>query len=74
MSHKFSIGQAVVFTPSTIEVLQGATQGIVTRLLPKEDADNQYHIQVASHGPERRVRESQLRAVWAKRPDPLDQD
>jgi hypothetical protein len=64
MSHKFAVGQAVVFTPGAGEILQTATQGRVTRLLPMEGADYQYHVSVGDEaGPERRARESQLRAV-----------
>jgi hypothetical protein len=60
MSHKFSVGQTVVFTPSAGEVLGTATKGTITRLLPKDGADYQYHVQVDPHGPERRALESQL--------------
>jgi len=60
MSHKFSLGQTVVFTPGYGEVLGIATRGTITRLLPKEGADYQYHVQVDLCGPERRALENQL--------------
>jgi hypothetical protein len=66
MSHKFSLGQTVVFTPGYGEVLDTATKGTITRLLPKEGADYQYHVQVDPHGPERRARESQLQRFSAE--------
>jgi hypothetical protein len=68
MSHKFSLGQAVVFTPDYGEVLSAATKGTITRLLPKEGADYQYHIQVDPDGPKRRARENQLRTLFARSP------
>lgn len=63
MNHKFAVGQAVVFTPVAGEVLQTATQGTITRLLPLVGADYQYHVRVGDDGPERRALESQLRTV-----------
>ena len=63
MSHKFNLGQAVVFTPEACEVLETATKATVLRLLPKDGADYQYHVQVRPDGPARRARENQLRAA-----------
>jgi hypothetical protein len=63
MSHKFSLGQPVVFTPAPGEMPDIVTTGTVTRLLPKEGGEYQYHIQVDPDGLQRRVRESQLRSV-----------
>jgi hypothetical protein len=63
MSHKFAVGQAVVFTPVAGELLETATRGKITRLLPLEGGDYQYHVYVGDDGPERRARESQLRAL-----------
>jgi hypothetical protein len=63
MSHKFSLGQAVVFTPGACEVLNVATKGTITRLLPKDGTDYQYHVQVDPDGPARRARENQLQPV-----------
>ena len=65
MSRKFSLGQSVVFMPGDFEVLKTATRGTITRLLPKEGADYQYHVQVETDGPGRRARENQLRPVSA---------
>jgi hypothetical protein len=61
MSHKFSVNQAVVFTPGAGEIISLATMATVTRLLPVEGAEYQYQIQVAADGLLRRVRENQLR-------------
>jgi hypothetical protein len=66
MSHKFSLGQAVVFMPVYGEVLSTATRGTITRLLPKEGADYQYHVQVDLNGPARRARENQLHKMSAE--------
>jgi hypothetical protein len=62
MSHKFSVNQAVVFTPGAGEVISLATRAIVIRLLPVEGTEHQYQIQVAADGLLRRVRQNQLRA------------
>jgi hypothetical protein len=62
MSHKFSIGQTVIFTPETSEI-HTPTRGKITRLLPIDGTDYQYHIQAESDGLVRLVRESQIRAV-----------
>lgn len=66
MSHKFSLGQAILFMPVYGEVLSTATRGTITRLLPKEGADYQYHIQVDPAGPARRAWENQLHEVPAE--------
>jgi hypothetical protein len=63
MSHKFNLGQAVVFTPDSGEVLATATKATVLRLLPRDGADYQYHVQIEPNGPARRARENQLRAA-----------
>lgn len=65
MSHKFSLGQIVMFMPGDFEVLKIATKGTITRLLPKEGIDYQYQVQVDPAGPGRRARENQLRPVSA---------
>ena len=65
MDHKFSLDQEVVFTPSIGEVLTVPTRGRVTRQLPREGANYQYYVRIESDGPERRARESQLRAISA---------
>ena len=63
MSHKFAVGEAVVFTPGAGEVGISAlpTLATVTRLLPMQGAEYQYHIQVEADGLQRRVLENQLR-------------
>ena len=60
-AHKFALGQTVVYSPEVADKV--ATKGKVTRLLPKEGADYQYHVQFGPTGPLRRAKESQLRAV-----------
>jgi hypothetical protein len=63
MSHRFNLGQTVMFTPGDGEVLGSAAKAKVLRLLPKEGADYQYHVQVEANGPARRVWENQLQSV-----------
>jgi hypothetical protein len=63
MGHKFSLGQTVIFSPDTGDVLTVAARGTISRLLPKEGAEFQYHVQVGTDGLQRRARESQLRPV-----------
>jgi hypothetical protein len=53
----------VVFTPAAGEMPDIVTTGTVTRLLPKEGGEYQYHIQVEPDGLQRRALESQLRPV-----------
>jgi hypothetical protein len=65
MSHKFSLGQAVVFSPGAREILNFATRSKITRLRPREGAEYQYDIQVESDGLQRRALEHQLRPVTA---------
>jgi hypothetical protein len=62
MSHKFTVGQTVVFTPGVGEVAANKfpVRATVTRLLPRDGVDYQYHIQVGTDGLLRRARESQL--------------
>jgi hypothetical protein len=63
MSHKYAIGQAVVYSPGSANLPDSATTGKVTRLLPKEGAGYQYHVQFGPNGQLRRVEEGQLRSV-----------
>ena len=63
VNYKFSLGQVVVFTPGVGEVFTVPMRGRVTRRLPREGDDLQYIVQVDVDGLERRVRQSQLRAV-----------
>jgi hypothetical protein len=59
--HKFSLGQDLVFTPGTDFVIRVPARCRVTRLLPKEGTEYQYHIQTEPDGQQRRAQESQLR-------------
>jgi hypothetical protein len=63
MSQKFAVGQVVVFTPDAGEVgiISLPTMATVTRLLPMDGGEYQYHVRVGTDGLQRRVRESQLR-------------
>jgi hypothetical protein len=61
--HKYAIGQAVVYSPGSAQMSDAATNGKVTRLLPKEGAGYQYHVQFGPNGQQRRVEEAQLRSV-----------
>jgi hypothetical protein len=63
MSHKFSLGQSVVYVPAPGELPDTVTTGTVTRLLPMEGGEYQYHILVEPDGFHRRARESQLHSV-----------
>jgi hypothetical protein len=65
MSHKFSLGQAVVFSPGAHEILNIATRSKISGLRPREGAEYQYDIQVESDGLQRRALEHQLRPVTA---------
>ena len=60
MSHKFTVGQSVVFTPGIGEVAANKlpVRATVTRLLPRNGTDYQYHIQVVTDGLLRRAQES----------------
>ncbi len=66
MSHKFSLGQAVMLTAGAGAVFNSVAVGKITRLLPKEGTEYQYHIRIEPDGIERRVWESQLRPVSFK--------
>ncbi len=61
MGHKFNLGQTVVFTPGDFEVLRTAATGTITRLLPADGVEYQYHVLIASDGTNRRASENQLR-------------
>ena len=63
MSHKYTLGQGVVFSPGPGEIVRDNARGKVTRLLPKEDEGYQYRIQLEAEDQERRVQEDQLRSV-----------
>jgi hypothetical protein len=61
LSHKFQIGEDVIYTPGADDVMEKEANGRITRLLPREGADYQYHIRVEPTGPERRALENQIR-------------
>ena len=63
MSHKYTIGQSVMFSPGPGEIVRNNAHGKVTRHLPKEDASYQYRVQLDVEDQERRVQEDQLRPL-----------
>jgi hypothetical protein len=63
VTRKFSLGQDVVFTPGSDFVIRVPTRGKITRLLPKEGTQYQYHIQLGPDSQQRMGWESQLRFV-----------
>jgi hypothetical protein len=63
MSHKFGLGQTVLFTPSGVEVLETVEVGTVTRLLPKEGKYYQYRVHITADDTERRASENQLKPM-----------
>jgi hypothetical protein len=62
VTHKFSIGQAVIFVPRPGE-FTATSEAVVKRLLPSIGSEFQYHVQIVADGIERRALESQLRGV-----------
>ena len=60
VTHKFSVGQVVIFEPRAGESTS-TSEAVVKRLLPWNGAEFQYHVQIASNGIERRALEGQLR-------------
>jgi hypothetical protein len=63
VTHNFSIGEIVVFSPGSGGALAVPTRGKITRLLPKEGTEYQYHIRFGPNGEQRMVQESQLRFI-----------
>jgi hypothetical protein len=63
VSHKFALGQTVVYSPGSASASDVAASGKVTRLLPKEGGGYQYHVQFGPNGQQRRVEEAQLRSA-----------
>jgi len=59
-THRFKVGQALVFTPGRMEGRQTADLFEITRLLPPAGEDLQYRVRHSGTGQERVVRESQL--------------
>jgi hypothetical protein len=68
VAHKFSLGESVVFSPGSGRALAFPARGKITRLLPKEGAEYQYHIQFGPAGEKRMARESQLRFIAGSGP------
>lgn len=63
MSHRYPVGQPVLFVPGDEDIMNTSTDcGTVIRLLPKDGTDYEYHVQFGAEGERRRVRESQLRS------------
>jgi hypothetical protein len=63
VTHKFSLGETVVFSPGSARALALPARGKITRLLPKEGTEYQYHIQFGPTGEQRMARKSQLRFI-----------
>jgi hypothetical protein len=63
MAHAFRLKQVVDFLPGPGELAAERGRHEVTRLLPQDGGEWQYHVRGANGGAERRVRESQLRAL-----------
>jgi hypothetical protein len=63
MAHKFAIGDMVTFFPKGEgQLTSGSTAGKITRLLPMDGGEYQYHVRLEIDGVERRATEDQLRA------------
>jgi hypothetical protein len=60
VAHKFGLGQSLVFTPGAEFAVRDPARCTVTRLLPKEGADFQYHVRIDLDGQQRRAWENQL--------------
>jgi hypothetical protein len=53
VTHKFSLGETVVFSPGSGRALAVPTRGKISRLLPKEGTEYQYHIKFGPDGEQR---------------------
>ncbi len=60
LSHKFSVGQSVRFSPDRHQQVLRTARFKVVRLLPEADNQLQYRVKCESDGHERIVREDQL--------------
>lgn len=60
VSHKFKVGQTVLYSPSVFEAAARKGSYKVMRLLPAEGSDYAYLVKSGLDGHERVVRESQL--------------
>lgn len=61
ISHKFKLGETLIYLPSAFEAATRKGNYRVVRLLPAEGSDHQYLVKSEADGHERVVRESQLR-------------
>jgi hypothetical protein len=62
-THQFALGQVVEFLPGLGEAAAERGRCEVTRLLPQDGGEWQYHVRSTDGGTARRVRESQLRPL-----------
>jgi hypothetical protein len=58
--HKYTIGQAVLFSPDRAHDISARGRYTIVRLLPEEGSTPQYRIKSNTSGTERVVRETQL--------------
>ncbi len=63
MAHRFALGQHAEFLPGPGEPVAERGRCEVTRLLPQDEGEWQYLVRSTKADHERRVRESQLRAL-----------
>ena len=59
-SHKYKVGQTLLFSPRRIGNPSGTLSCQVTRLMPAEDGECQYRIKCTYENMERIAKESQL--------------
>jgi hypothetical protein len=71
--HRFKVGQTVVapFERRDLHIPRGPL--VVVRLLPFADGEPQYRVRSELDGPDRVVRESQIRLAEEERPAPLSE-
>jgi hypothetical protein len=62
MTHEFTVDQSVMFTPGVGEIATARVpvMATVTRLLPRDGVEHQYHSWVVTDGLLRRAQEGQL--------------
>lgn len=68
MAHSFALGQHAEFLPGPGETAAERGSCEVTRLLPQDAGEWQYLVRSSKGNHERRVRESQLRALPSLQP------
>jgi hypothetical protein len=61
VSHAFTVGQRVIFTPGRDDANVPRGAYVITRLMPFEGVEQQYRVKSAADAHERVARESQLR-------------